>query len=103
MELSWTLVAIIAVVAMLVGFFLGRKGGGNVVQVPSAPHLPAPPSRPLPQRPGRQMPPPGEQADWETEARDYLGRGSKIQAIKVVRDATGLGLKEAKDLVESWE
>lgn len=25
----------------------------------------------------------------------------KIQAIKIVRDATGLGLKEAKDLVES--
>ena len=26
---------------------------------------------------------------------------SKIQVIKVVRDATGLGLKEAKDLVEA--
>ena len=26
--------------------------------------------------------------------------GNKIQVIKVVRDATGLGLKEAKDLVD---
>ena len=29
----------------------------------------------------------------------YVG-GNKIQVIKVVRDATGLGLKEAKDLVD---
>jgi len=28
------------------------------------------------------------------------GGASKIQVIKVVRDATGLGLKEAKDLVD---
>ncbi|MBL9120310.1 MAG: 50S ribosomal protein L7/L12 [Phycisphaerae bacterium] len=27
--------------------------------------------------------------------------GNKIQVIKVVRDATGLGLKEAKDLVDA--
>jgi large subunit ribosomal protein L7/L12 len=27
--------------------------------------------------------------------------GSKIEVIKVVREITGLGLKEAKDLVES--
>jgi len=26
----------------------------------------------------------------------------KINAIKVVREGTGMGLKEAKDLVESW-
>jgi len=32
-----------------------------------------------------------------------LRKGNKIQAIKIVREFTGLGLKEAKDLVESDE
>lgn len=41
--------------------------------------------------------------------KDYHARGGKfgdnsnfIQTIKEVRVKTGLGLKEAKDLVESW-
>ena len=34
------------------------------------------------------------------EVRQVLGRGDKIAAIKLVRRHTGLGLKEAKDLVE---
>jgi ribosomal protein L7/L12 len=32
-----------------------------------------------------------------------LDRGNKIEAIKRVRQLTGLGLKEAKDLVEAWQ
>ena len=32
---------------------------------------------------------------------DALKRGNKIEAIKLLREATGLGLKEAKDTVES--
>lgn len=35
------------------------------------------------------------------EAIAALERGQLIQAIKSVRDATGLGLKESKELVES--
>lgn len=34
------------------------------------------------------------------EERSLLLEGNKIQAIKRVRERTGLGLKEAKDLVE---
>jgi hypothetical protein len=34
---------------------------------------------------------------------NYIFRGEKIQAIKVYRDMTGLGLKEAKDAVEDLE
>lgn len=34
------------------------------------------------------------------EAREALDKGNKIQAIKIIREATGLGLKEAKDLVD---
>lgn len=36
------------------------------------------------------------------EAREVLA-GRKIQAIKLVRERTGLGLRESKDLVDGWE
>src|SRR5690349_23206829 len=35
--------------------------------------------------------------------RALLDGGNKIAAIKRVRELTGMGLKEAKDFVESWE
>jgi ribosomal protein L7/L12 len=34
--------------------------------------------------------------------RNYILANQKINAIKEVRTITGLGLKEAKDLVESY-
>jgi hypothetical protein len=37
------------------------------------------------------------------EVVDALRRGNKIEAIKLLRNATGLGLKEAKDAVERIE
>ena len=40
---------------------------------------------------------------WRLSAQMELRAGNKINAINMVREATGLGLKEAKDLVESWE
>ncbi|MDO8601955.1 MAG: 50S ribosomal protein L7/L12 [bacterium] len=45
----------------------------------------------------------GEAADEKT-AWDVIikeGGGQKIQVIKVIREATGLGLKEAKDIVDA--
>ncbi len=39
---------------------------------------------------------------WEMQAKAMCAEGKKINAIQLVRDKTGLGLKEAKDLVESW-
>jgi len=36
------------------------------------------------------------------EAVAALHRGNKIEAIKLVREEQGLGLKEAKDLVEQF-
>lgn len=35
------------------------------------------------------------------EARELLARGKKIQAVKLVREQTGWGLKQAKDFVDS--
>ena len=47
----------------------------------------------------------GYNASISFAARDeinyILGKGMKIQAIKLLRSLTGLGLKESKDLVES--
>jgi large subunit ribosomal protein L7/L12 len=39
--------------------------------------------------------------DVEGQLLSLLGRGEKIQAIKLYREATGAGLKEAKDAVEA--
>jgi len=41
----------------------------------------------------------GEKTEFDVELIDFGDK--KIQAIKVVREVTGLGLKEAKDFVES--
>lgn len=30
----------------------------------------------------------------------YFGKGNKIEAIKIIREVYGVGLKEAKDIVE---
>jgi RNA polymerase subunit RPABC4/transcription elongation factor Spt4 len=43
----------------------------------------------------------GLDADTEAEVRELARTGQKIEAIKRLRDATGLGLAEAKDLVEA--
>src|ERR1700738_976652 len=45
-----------------------------------------------------------EYAPYRNLPRDVmeaLRRGEKIQAIKLYRDATGVGLKEAKDIIEA--
>jgi len=36
------------------------------------------------------------------EARHLAGEGRKIEAIKAYREATGAGLKDAKDAVEAY-
>ena len=40
--------------------------------------------------------------DDYAEARALAAEGNKIHAIKVVRQQSGMSLKAAKDLVESW-
>ncbi len=61
-----------------------------------------------PNQPDRRSPKlPDTLADWanldpQTEAaiNDAMARGNKIEAIKIVREATGLGLKESKEAVD---
>lgn len=40
---------------------------------------------------------------WEEEVRALVRQGRKIDAIKLYREHTGLGLREAKDAVEALE
>lgn len=42
-------------------------------------------------------------ADPLQAVREQVGRGNKIEAIRLYREATGVGLKEAKDAVEAME
>jgi large subunit ribosomal protein L7/L12 len=42
----------------------------------------------------------GASGPWLDEVRELKAEGNLIQAIKVYREHTGLGLKEAKDAVE---
>ena len=42
-------------------------------------------------------------ADLEREVRSLLEQGKKIEAVKVYKDHTGSGLKDAKDAVEALQ
>ena len=37
------------------------------------------------------------------EENDYLKIGEKLTAIKLIREATGLGLKDAKDIADAFD
>ena len=52
-------------------------------------------------KPGRAGLPTG--GDLEGRVRTLMAEGRKIEAIKVYREATGAGLKEAKDAVEALD
>jgi ribosomal protein L7/L12 len=47
--------------------------------------------------------PANSEEDWQEQVHQLLRLGKKIEAIKIYRDMTGLGLKEAKDAVEAIE
>ena len=64
-----------------------RPAGAALDRVPP----PRPPSAP-PLDPG-----------LDRDIDDLLSRGRKLEAIKLLREATGCGLKEAKDRVEALQ
>jgi len=47
------------------------------------------------------MPRPLSETEIPADALAALKRGNKIEAIKLMRQSTGLGLKESKDAVEA--
>ena len=89
------IVAAIGLILLLL-FLLMRRGSGDMIErqrreasVRARPRIPAPATR-------------ADEAALlaEPEIREALDGGHKIEAIKLVRERTGLGLKEAKELVE---
>jgi large subunit ribosomal protein L7/L12 len=54
-----------------------------------------------PQPPGSAAAAPMPGTEWMSEVQALVASGNKIQAIKVYRERTGVGLKEAKDAVEA--
>lgn len=42
-----------------------------------------------------------KEIDWQAEVKDLLLQGKKLHAIKVCRERTGCGLKEAAEQVEA--
>ena len=106
-----------AVVVFLIGYLVGRNAGMSkalkesyraaqrsdpMIHPRARGHLDPVPRDPVPRDPGRR--------DLELmildEERDAIRTalldGRKIEAIKLYRQATGAGLKEAKDAVEHW-
>lgn len=73
--------------------FLIRKGGD------SRRDLTAPPPRAAP----RPMVRVGDERIGDDEILDLIRQNRKIEAIKLMREKTGLGLAEAKDAVEALE
>jgi ribosomal protein L7/L12 len=95
-SLTLAIVAIGAlVVILIVAAILRRSWGGSLDSV-------ALPSTTLPQG-VRYHSVADVPAENLAEIRALLAQGNKIQAIKQLRDLTGLGLKEAKDAVEAMD
>jgi hypothetical protein len=80
-------------VGLLLGLVVARLLRGR----PSGRDLTQPPRYP------RLMTRVGDERIDDEEIRELIRQNRKIDAIKLVRERTGLGLKEAKDAVEALE
>ncbi len=76
--------------------FLIRKGQGDRRDLTGPPRAAA---RPAP----RPMVRVGDERISDEEILDLIRQNRKIEAIKLMREKTGLGLAEAKDAVEELE
>lgn len=76
--------------ALAIGFMLGVAAGWILRGPAGPPRASARPSDPLPR-------------ELHDEVTRLLRENQKIAAIKTLRDATGVGLREAKDRVEELD
>lgn len=76
--------------------FRRRGGSRDLIAPPRAGTLP----EPMPGWPGSAAPIDMLPDEVEAQARALAAAGEKLEAIKLIRAATGLGLSEAKTLVE---
>ncbi len=85
---AWSLLMVLA--GFVYGYARGRARFRSARE-----GLDAPP--PMPVRPVNLSP------AAEARLRDALGRRRKIEAIRILREETGLGLKDAKEQVEAMD
>jgi len=94
---------------LFIGFLLRSRGGRQdltgvptslAANMPRSPQGTSPGSMP-PSAPNTSGQPPSSDSLLKVGAA--LAAGNKIEAIKLLREASGLGLKEAKDAVEQME
>ncbi|MBO9696530.1 MAG: ribosomal protein L7/L12 [Sphingopyxis sp.] len=79
-----------------------RKGSGTRDLTGPPPRVPSP-SRPPPIDTGPVTVQVRTEAHTDDQILDMVRRGDKIQAIKRMRELTGMGLAESKDAVEAIE
>lgn len=79
-----------------------RKGSGARDLTGPPPRVPSPP-RPAPVDAGPATVEVRTEIHADDQILDMVRRGDKIQAIKRMRELTGIGLAESKDAVEAIE
>lgn len=102
------MVIVVAATATIVTLAVSKavSGNGRRPHLPPPTHYPQAWQHPPAWQPGLQFPPnPAHRISAADRERIMvlLRGGRKIQAIKLYRDATGAGLREAKEAVEHME
>ena len=95
------LIALAIVFLLLAVAALRRQASRDPLMGAPRTMTPRTPAAPLAQP--ASAPAPQGSDDLAAQVLPLLAKGQKINAIKLVRDTTGMGLKEAKDYVESLE
>ncbi|MEJ2410452.1 MAG: ribosomal protein L7/L12 [Novosphingobium sp.] len=86
-SVGWPLIILAALAVFVLGWIVGRGANGTR-------DLSGPPAIRAFTEVGPAI---------RTEIESAIAAGRKIEAIKLLRDATGMGLKESKDAVEAME
>jgi hypothetical protein len=94
-----TAVAVVVIIGILL--LLRRDRPRRIGRGPDDPPAPQPPRDPEPGISQDPASPHLSEAD-RTEVLREIASGRKISAIKLVREKTGMGLKEAKEFVDDF-
>lgn len=93
--MNWTLITVGGLGLFLLGYLFGR------ISAASGRDLSGPPSFARQER-AREVFAALDPAAHRAVSEALAAR-KKIEAIKLLREATGMGLKESKETVEAWE
>ncbi len=101
--MEWVFAAVVGVLAFLLGYAVRSMKGNSTDSFRV--NTPTRAGQPVNGVPAELAAKPAEakqvSSDAMSQVEDFILRGKKIEAIKAYREATGVGLKEAKDAVEA--